>query len=108
VIETVRPLMSHSLGAPTAHKLLWATTWTSNHPPDRRYYMARNNTVLLREYGTSGRGPWQWKSFVRCVRLCKRIAYFERDKLRKIVAVAQGWRDAARGRMGPRPGKIPP
>jgi rhamnosyltransferase len=102
VLETVRPLMSHSLGAPTAHKHLWVTTWTSNHSPDRRYYMARNNTVLLREYGTSGRGPWQWKSIVRCLRLCKRIAYYERDKFRKIAAVAQGWRDAVRGRMGPR------
>ena len=103
IVETQRPLMSHTVGAPTAHRLFGATTWTSNHSPNRRYYIARNNTVLLREYGTSGRGPWQWKSFVRCLRLCKRIAYFERDKLDKIGAVAQGWWDAMRGRMGPRP-----
>ncbi len=25
--------------------------WTSNHSADRRYYMARNDTVMLREYG---------------------------------------------------------
>jgi len=102
VIETLRPLMSHTLGAPTAHKLMWATRWTTNHSPDRRYYIARNNTVLLREYGTSGRGPWQWKSIVRCLRLCKRIAYFEQDKLRKIFAVGQGWWDGVHGKMGPR------
>lgn len=102
VIETVQPLMSHTFGAPTLHRVLWSTTWTTNHSPDRRYYMARNNTALLREYGTRGRGPWQWKSFVRCLRLCKRIAYFERDKISKIVAVAQGWWDGVRGRMGPR------
>ena len=102
VIETLRPLMSHTVGAPTAHKVLWKTTWTSNHSPDRRYYIARNNTVLLKEYGTSGRGPWQIKSFARCLRLCKRIAYFETDKVRKILAVGEGWWDAVRGKMGPR------
>jgi hypothetical protein len=69
--------------------------------------MARNNTVLLREYGTSGRGPWQWKSFVRSLRLCKRIAYFEQDKVNKIVAVAQGWWDGVRGKMGPRHHRLP-
>ncbi len=102
VIETRLPLMSHSVGAPTSHRLLWSTTWTSNHSADRRYYIARNNTVLLREYGTSGRGPWLLKSIVRCLRLCKRIAYFEQDKFEKITAVAHGWWDGIRGKMGPR------
>ena len=94
--------MSHTVGAPTAHRLLWKTTWTSNHSAERRYYIARNNTVLLKEYGTSGCGPWQIKSLSRCLRLCKRIVYFEKDKLRKIVAVGQGWWDGVRGNMGPR------
>jgi rhamnosyltransferase len=102
IIETLRPLMSHTVGAPTPHKLLWSTTWTSNHSADRRYYIARNNTVLLREYGTSGRGPWQLKSIVRCLRLCKRIAYYEQDKFHKIAAVGAGWWDGIRGKMGPR------
>ena len=64
--------------------------------------MARNNTVLLREYGARGSSPWLWKSLVRCLRLCKRIAYYERDKLSKVRAVVEGWWDALRGRMGPR------
>jgi rhamnosyltransferase len=102
VLQTRRPLMSHTVGAPTRHSLLWATKWTTNHSPDRRYYSARNNTVLLREYGTAGRTPWYWKSSVRCLRLIKRIALYEHDKLRKIRAVAQGWWDGVRGNMGPR------
>jgi rhamnosyltransferase len=102
VIETRRPLMSHTVGAPTPHRMLWRTKWTTNHSPDRRYYIARNNTVLLREYGTASGGSWQIKSIVRCFRLCKRIAFFERDKAAKIFAVCQGWWDAVRGRMGPR------
>ena len=107
VSQSIQPLMSHTVGAPTSHTLFWSTTWTTNHSPDRRYYIARNNTVLLREYGTSGRGSWQWKSIVRCLRLCKRIAYFEQDKASKIIAVAQGWWDGVRGKMGPRRHRVP-
>ena len=101
VLQTLRPLMSHTVGSPTRHKLLWSTKWTTNHSPDRRYYSARNNTVLLREFGTSG-SPWQWKSFMRSIRQMKRIALYEDDKVRKILAVGQGWWDGVRGTMGPR------
>jgi rhamnosyltransferase len=102
VIQTRRPLMSHTVGAPTSHKLPWATKWTTNHSPDRRYYIARNDTVLLREYGVPGGGSWRLKSFVRCCRLIKRIALYEQDKALKIHAVWQGWRDGVHGHMGPR------
>jgi rhamnosyltransferase len=102
VIETVHPLMSHTIGAPTAHRSFGRTKWTTNHSAERRYYIARNNTVLLREYGTSKSKAWRYRSFIRCLRLCKRIAFFETDKAQKIRAVIQGWWDGVRGRMGPR------
>lgn len=102
IIQTRRPLMSHTVGAPTSHHLPWTTKWTTNHPPDRRYYIARNNTVLLREYGVSGGGSWRIKSFVRCCRLVKRVALYEQNKVQKIHAIWQGWWDGIHGRMGPR------
>ena len=102
IIETRRALMSHTVGAPTRHALLGRGKWTTNHSAERRYYIARNNTVLLREYGTSRGGSWRWKSIVRSFRLCKRIALFEHDKLAKLVAVGQGWWDGMRGNLGPR------
>jgi rhamnosyltransferase len=105
IIESRIPLMSHTVGSPTAHRLLGETKWTTHHSADRRYYIARNNTVLLREYGTTGSRAWRMKSVVRSVRLCKRIALFEQDKFAKILAVAQGWWDGVRGRMGPRAAK---
>jgi rhamnosyltransferase len=102
IIETRRALMSHTVGAPTRHALLGRGQWTTNHSAERRYYIARNNTVLLREYGTSKGGSWRWKSIVRSFRLCKRIALFEQDKLAKLVAVGEGWWDGMRGKLGPR------
>ena len=103
VIRTRKPVMSHSIGAISRHNVLWMKKSTFNHAPDRRYYFARNDTVMLREFGQYMFGMWALKSFGRCVRLCKRIALYEEMKARKIIAVAQGFWDGVRGHMGPRP-----
>jgi rhamnosyltransferase len=102
VIKTRKPIMSHPIGAITRHKWLWFHKWTFNHSADRRYYIARNDTVMLREYGNYQFGLWALKSFGRCFRLCRRIVFYEKMKASKIIAVAQGWCDGVRGRMGPR------
>jgi len=102
VIQTRRPLMSHAIGAWSKHRVLGLNKWTSNHSPDRRYYIARNDTVMLREYGNYVLGLWALKSILRRFRQCKRIAFYEDMKARKIIAVLQGWWDGVRGRMGPR------
>jgi rhamnosyltransferase len=103
VIRTRKTIMSHSIGAITRHRILWLNKWTFNHSADRRYYIARNDTVMLREYGHYAMGLWALKSFGRCVRLCKRIALYEEMKIPKIMAVAHGWWHGIRGHMGPRP-----
>jgi rhamnosyltransferase len=102
VIRTTRALMSHTIGAPTRHAVLGVSKWTTNHSADRRYYIARNDTVMLREYGGYAFGSWALKSLVRRLRTCKRIVLYERSKARKIAAVSAGWWDGVRGRMGPR------
>ena len=50
IIITCKPLMQHGIGAATRHRLPWKTTGTSNHLAIRRYYMSRNQLVLVREY----------------------------------------------------------
>ena len=102
IIKSRKHLMSHAIGSPTAHRMFGTSKWTTNHGPDRRYYIARNNTVLLREYGNYRAGMWAWKSFRRCLRQCKRIALYEEMKTRKIAAVIHGLWDGIRGNMGPR------
>jgi rhamnosyltransferase len=94
--------MSHAIGEPTRHAVLGVSKWTTNHSPDRRYYIARNDTVMLREFGGYPLGAWALKSLGRRVRTCKRILLYERFKARKVAAVAAGWWDGVRGRMGPR------
>jgi rhamnosyltransferase len=102
IIKSRKHLMSHAIGSPTVRKMFGTSKWTTNHAPDRRYYIARNNTVLLREYGGYRAGMWAWKSFRRCLRQCKRIALYEQMKTRKIAAVIHGLWDGIRGNMGPR------
>jgi rhamnosyltransferase len=107
IINTRRSLMSHVIGAPTQHKVLWMKKWTTNHSADRRYYRARNDTVMLREYGNYKWGSWRIKSFFRSFRTCKRILLYEHGKAKKIIAVIHGWWDGVHGNMGPR-SKLPP
>jgi rhamnosyltransferase len=102
VIKTKKQLMSHAIGAPTIHKWLWLRKSTTNHSADRRYYIARNDTVMLRESGNYFAGGWAVKSLFRCLRHCKRIVLYEGSKADKIAAVAHGWWDGVHGRMGPR------
>jgi rhamnosyltransferase len=103
ILRTVRPVMTHSIGRPTQHRLLWMKKWTSNHSADRRYYITRNHTVLLREAGGIVPGAWALRGLLSGLNACKRIALYEEDKARKIAAVWAGWRDGIRGRLGPRP-----
>jgi rhamnosyltransferase len=102
LINSHRPLMSHSVGAPTLHKWLWMTKLTTNHSADRCYYFARNDTVMLREYGSYKWGLWALKSFSRRFRTVKRIVLYEEAKADKVMAVIHGWWDGVHGTMGAR------
>jgi rhamnosyltransferase len=102
VIKSRRLLMSHSIGAPTLHRMLWTRKWTTNYSADRRYYSVRNRTVILREYGDYRMGGWALKSLFSCLKISKRIILYERAKAGKLVAVAAGWWDGVHGNLGPR------
>lgn len=102
IVTTRRALMSHVIGAPSRHRLLWMHKWTSNHAVDRRYYIARNDTVMLRERGDRPFGRWALKSLGRRLRTCKRVLLYEDAKAAKTVAIFQGWWHGVRGRLGPR------
>jgi rhamnosyltransferase len=50
VLRTSAPLLTHAIGVPVQHKLLWWTFDTTNHQPFRRYYAARNVMSMALEY----------------------------------------------------------
>ena len=102
VIQSRRALMTHLIGAPTHHRWLWMTKSTTNHSADRRYYGARNKTVMLREYGGYRRGGWLLKSLLSCLKLGKRVLLYEDSKIPKLRALLSGWWDGVHGKLGPR------
>jgi rhamnosyltransferase len=89
IVLTRKPVMHHAVGAITMHKLLWIRTSTSNHTPARRYYMARNNLALSREYlfrepvFVLGCFWWYLKSTIF-------ICLFERERLHKLRRMVVG------------------
>jgi rhamnosyltransferase len=103
VIKTRTPLMTHAIGAPSLHRLLWMQKWTSNHAPARRYYVARNQTVMLREDGRHPYGIWAIAGLFACVTPAKRILFYEARKKEKLSALLRGWWDGVRGRLGAGP-----
>ncbi|MHB1676694.1 MAG: glycosyltransferase family 2 protein [Sulfuriferula sp.] len=102
IIKTTAALMLHAIGASTRHQIWGMLKWTSNHSADRRYYITRNYTVLLRESGKHRFGGWAIKGGAASFKSIKRILLYEQNKKAKLIAVFQGWRDAIRGRMGQR------
>jgi rhamnosyltransferase len=107
VIRTRIPLMSHSIGAPSLHRFLWMRKWTSNHAPARRYYVARNRTVMLRESGRYPLGAWAIAGLLGCITPGKRILFYEARKTEKLSALLRGWWDGVRGRLGAGPYTTP-
>ena len=103
VMLSSMPLMNHSIGRLSEHRLPWKNTGTSNHPPWRRYFMARNNIILAREY--IGKEPaWVLSSLWSGVKSILLVLFFERERLPKIRYFAVGFIDGVLGRTN----RLPP
>ena len=89
VIVTCAPIMKYSIGAVTLRKLLWRETKTSNHSALRRYYMARNDIVLAKEY-IFNEPIWVLKALYSRLNKLILICFFEKNKLVKLKLTALG------------------
>lgn len=99
VVLSSDPLMRHTIGIQTRHALPWKKTAVSNHNAMRRYYMARNNLVLIREYWFK-EPTWVLKRVRFLIKTMGLILCFEENKMSKLSAFATGLWHAFIGKMG--------
>ena len=92
VVVTCTPVMMHSIGAVTWHNFLWRKAKTSNHSALRRYYMARNDIVIAKEY-LSTEPVWVLGKLYSRFRSIILICFFEKNKLAKLKLSAFGFLD---------------
>jgi rhamnosyltransferase len=90
-----RPLMQHRIGNLTEHHLPWKMTGTTNHPPQRQYFMARNTTILACEY--LGREPrWVLSTLWSRMKSLLLVCLFEKERIQKLRHALMGTLDGIR------------
>lgn len=99
VVISRKPVMNHSVGRPGGVSLPWLGV-LPNHPPLRKYYIARNAVVTLANY-------WRHEPVWCLLRLTRLLlglglmAVLEEQRLSKVRAFSGGIADGLRRRMGP-------
>jgi rhamnosyltransferase len=89
IILTQMPIMRHSIGASSTHRLLCKRTGTTNHSPLRRYYYARNLFILAREYWRA-EPVWVRSRLYAWAKAIVLLCLFESDRLTKLKSIAAG------------------
>lgn len=105
IYQTSANLLRHAVGHPINHKFFGLKFLSTHHSADRRYYIARNHLVTLRDYSNMvSKVPFFW-----LIRTVKRSIYhafivicFEREKLLKLKAITIGIKDGFFKKMGKR------
>jgi rhamnosyltransferase len=102
VVMTSKPVMEHGIGCLREHRLLWKRVGTSNHPPVRQYFMARNTFILAREH--IGKEPrWILGYFWAWVKSIFLVFLFEEQRIPKIKNIIRGCVDGILGRTSWKP-----
>lgn len=99
VVISRKPVMEHSVGEPGGTRLPLLGI-LPNHPPLRKYYIARNTVVTVAEYWN--REPdWCLRRSVRLLLGLLLMATLEKQRIAKVRAFAAGFMDGMRRSMGP-------
>lgn len=95
-LRSVAPLMRHSIGHATTHRLPWGSTRTFNHPPMRHFYAARNTVVVARRYFRAV--PWEAVHLLlQRAKILVLVALFEERRPAKLAAALRGLWAGLRG-----------
>lgn len=105
IYQTSANLLTHAIGYPINHKIFGLRFISTHHSADRRYYFARNQLVMLREYNHMlSKMPFFWliKTVKRSIYYAFIVICFEREKLLKLRAMTTGIKDGLFKKMGKR------
>ena len=105
IYQTSTNLLKHAVGDPINHKIFGLRFLSTRHSADRRYYIARNHLVMLREYRNMlSKMPFFWliKTIRRSMYYALIVICFERGKMLKLKAIATGIKDGLFNKMGKR------
>jgi rhamnosyltransferase len=94
-----RLILAHRIGNKRKHRLAFLHLTSMNHPPLRRYYMARNGMHLCLQYFLSF--PIAIVPNLITAWQVLQISMFEEDKLAKLLSIGCGVVDGLLGRLGP-------
>ena len=98
VVISCKPVMDHSVGAPGGVQLPFLGV-LPNHPPLRKYYIARNSLVTVSEYWQQ-EPAWCLRRLARLILGVIVVLLLEENPSRKIKAFYLGINDALRRNMG--------
>lgn len=99
VVISRKPVMEHSVGGPGGARLPLLGI-LPNHPPLRKYYIARNTVVTVVKYWRS-EPDWCLRRSVRLLLGLLLMSTLEKQRLAKVRAFAAGFMDGVCRRMGP-------
>ncbi len=99
VLRVNAVIMDHNLGNITHHNLFCRPQVTTNHSPRRRYYITRNACHVSKLY--QNEFPQYKKEQIEAFFYeFSKIVLFEKDKLKKISSIIQGYIDFKKGKFG--------
>ena len=99
VIISRKPLMTHSVGRPGGVRLPFLGV-LPNHPPVRKYYIARNTVVTVAAYWRE-EPAWCLRRLTRLFLGLIEMALLEEHRFSKVRAFVGGVVDGLSDRMGP-------
>lgn len=99
VVISREPVMAHSVGRPGGVEVPFLGI-LPNHPPLRKYYIARNTVVTILAYWRQ-EPEWCLRRFVRLILGLGHMAVLEENRLAKVRAFTAGIADGIFRRLGP-------
>lgn len=105
VCITTKPLVTHTIGAPTSHRVFGRKLTTWNHSAFRRYFIGRNNILLFQEYFSRLPGD-SFDLLGYVLKTALKICVVEQEKRKKLGYLLLGiWHGLLKNTEG-KPGEV--